>query len=72
MWPHQFDQLLELVLPFLPKVENCIRKPLPVGLRLALTLSYLAHGNAMRTQSCDFRIGRSTAYKIIPQVCEAI
>jgi hypothetical protein len=34
--------------------------------------SYLAHGNAVRTQSWNYRIGRSTAYKIIPEVCEAI
>lgn len=34
--------------------------------------SYLAHRNAVRTQSWDYQVGRSTAYKIIPQVCEAI
>ncbi|XP_011858795.1 PREDICTED: uncharacterized protein LOC105556324 [Vollenhovia emeryi] len=34
--------------------------------------SYLAHGNAVRTQSWKFQIGRSTAYKIISEVCQAI
>ncbi|XP_011862589.1 PREDICTED: uncharacterized protein LOC105559121 [Vollenhovia emeryi] len=72
MWPHKFEQLVELVSPFLLNAQNCIRKPLPTGLRVTLTLSYLAHGNAVRTQSWDYRVGRSTVYKIIPEVCEAI
>lgn len=33
---------------------------------------YLAHGSSLRIQAWDFRIGRSTIYKIVPEVCNAI
>jgi len=39
MWPQKFDQLVELVSPFLPNSENSIRKCIPVDLRVAVTLS---------------------------------
>jgi len=39
MWPQKFDQLVELVSPFLPNPKNCIRKCLPADLRVAVTLS---------------------------------
>lgn len=37
MRPDTFDRLLELISPFL--IKRSIRKPLPLELRLALTLS---------------------------------
>ncbi|XP_011699986.1 PREDICTED: uncharacterized protein LOC105457172, partial [Wasmannia auropunctata] len=36
------------------------------------TRIYLAHGNSVRSESWNYRIGRSTTYKIIPQVSQAI
>lgn len=36
------------------------------------TFRYLAHGDSVNSKSWDFRIGRSTAHKIIPEVCSAI
>ncbi|KMQ88796.1 nuclease harbi1-like protein [Lasius niger] len=65
MRPDTFDRLLELISPFL--IKKSIRKPLPLQLRLALTLSYLAHGDSVSSKSWDFRIGRSTVHKIIPE-----
>lgn len=37
-----------------------------------LAFRYLARGDSIRTKSWDFRLGRSTTYKIIPEVCRAI
>lgn len=34
--------------------------------------SFLAHGDSVTTTSLFFRIGRSTLYSIIPEVCNAI
>ncbi|KAL6420934.1 hypothetical protein ACFW04_013613 [Cataglyphis niger] len=33
---------------------------------------FLAHGNSVRSKSWDFRIGKSTIYKIIYETCDAI
>nr|XP_012222208.1 PREDICTED: uncharacterized protein LOC105672076 [Linepithema humile] len=41
-------------------------------LRLALILSYLAHGDSAVTTAWHFRVERSTTYSIIPEVCKAI
>lgn len=43
MLPEKFDQLVELVSPFLPNPRYCIRKCLPADLRLAVTLSSVLH-----------------------------
>ncbi|XP_071554218.1 putative nuclease HARBI1 isoform X2 [Temnothorax nylanderi] len=70
MWPEQFEFLLNLVSPYLKKRSN--RKPLSPRLRLSLTLTYLAQGESMQTKHLEFRVGRSTVCKIVPEVCCAI
>ncbi|XP_024871913.1 protein ANTAGONIST OF LIKE HETEROCHROMATIN PROTEIN 1-like [Temnothorax curvispinosus] len=66
----QFDMLHSLLKPKLEKRSH--RTPLPTELRLALTLSYLAHGDSAATTAWHFRVGKSTVYSIIPEVCKAI
>ena len=34
--------------------------------------SYLAHGNSVKNEAFLFLIGKSTFYKILPEVCKAI
>ncbi|TGZ51506.1 Nuclease harbi1-like protein [Temnothorax longispinosus] len=70
MWPEQFEFLLSLVHPLLEK--HSMRAPLSPRLRLSLTLTYLAQGESMRTKHLEFRVGKSTVCKIIPEVCRAI
>ncbi|XP_011686432.1 PREDICTED: uncharacterized protein LOC105449129 [Wasmannia auropunctata] len=70
MWPEQFNTLLFMVRPFLLKRSR--RQPLPVKLKLAATLAYLAHGDSVKSKAWEFRIGKSTMYKIIIEVCQAI
>ncbi|XP_011858743.1 PREDICTED: putative nuclease HARBI1 [Vollenhovia emeryi] len=70
MWPYQFKSLYKLVRPRLLKRSR--RRSLHPELRLALTLSYLAHGDSMFSKKAEFRVGRSTAYRIVPEVCRII
>ncbi|XP_018371331.1 PREDICTED: uncharacterized protein LOC108766498 [Trachymyrmex cornetzi] len=65
MLPYQFDDLLQKIEPFLPR--GGLRRPLPSELKLALTLNFLAHGDSARSKSWEFRIGRSTVYKIVQE-----
>ena len=40
--------------------------------KLALTIRYLATGESYTSLSCQFRVGRSTISKFLPEVCRAI
>ena len=40
--------------------------------KLALTIRYLATGDSYTSLSCQFRVGRSTISKFLPEVCRAI
>ncbi|XP_018402816.1 PREDICTED: uncharacterized protein LOC108779808 [Cyphomyrmex costatus] len=66
----QFNYLHHLLEPKLRKRSR--REPLPSEIRVAVTLSFLAHGDSIATTSRLFRIGKSTLYSIIPEVCKAI
>ncbi|XP_028982228.1 uncharacterized protein LOC114841415 [Diachasma alloeum] len=56
MWPHQFEKLLELVLPRL--IKHSIRKPLSPEIQLAITLSYLAQGDSDNSKAWEFRVAK--------------
>ncbi|KMQ88379.1 nuclease harbi1-like protein [Lasius niger] len=59
-----------MVRPLLLKRSR--RRPLPVKLKLAATLAFLAHGDSIKSKAWEFRIGKSTMYKIVIEVCQAI
>ena len=48
------------------------RAPISVGEKLTLTIRYLATGESYTSLSCQFRVGRSTISKFLPEVCRAI
>lgn len=48
------------------------RTPLPPGLKLSVTLRYLATGNSYRSLAFDFRVAHNTMSQFIPRVCRAI
>ena len=48
------------------------RAPISVGEKLALTIRYLATGESYTSLSCQFRVGRSTISKFLPEVGRAI
>lgn len=66
----QFQKLHRIIGPRL--VKRSRRRPLSTELRLALALHFLAHGDSERTVSNFFRVGRSTFYKIVAEVCPLI
>ena len=61
------------------RLEPCLARqatnysaPITVGEKLALTIRYLATGESYTSLSCQFRVGRSTISKFLPEVCRAI
>lgn len=69
--PTSFDYLLEMVRPLISKKEGP-RITITAEERLALTLSYLASGSSMCRTAVSFRVGESTANKIIRETLKAI
>ena len=48
------------------------RAPLLPGLKLAITLRFLATGNSYRSLAFDFRVAHNTISLFVPQVCDSI
>ena len=71
MEPHMFRELLRRVGPRLHKSHSG-RPPLEPGLKLAITLRYLATGNAYRSLAFAFRVPHNTIALFVPEVCRAI
>jgi hypothetical protein len=49
-----------------------LRKPIGVEERLVITFRFLATGTSFRQLSFNFRIGISTASRIVRETCDAI
>ena len=58
--------------PRLARQTTNYRAPISVWEKLALTIRYLATGESYTSLSCQFRVGRSTISKFLPDVCRAI
>ena len=67
-----FDEMVERLSHVLKKDETRLRKPLPVGLKLAVTLRFLATGNSYTDLQYSFHVSKSTISTFIQQVCRAI
>ena len=67
-----FNEILERITPRIDKQETNCRKPLEPGLRLAITLRFLATGEAYKSMALNFRVGANTISKLVPETCEAI
>ena len=70
--PELFQELERRVGPRIEKQATWFRRPLTVGLKLAVTLRHLATGETYTSLQYSFRVGRSTITKFVPQVCDAI
>ncbi|XP_025267834.1 protein ANTAGONIST OF LIKE HETEROCHROMATIN PROTEIN 1-like, partial [Camponotus floridanus] len=66
----QFEELLTIITDDIQK--HSYREFLTPEFRLAITLSYLASGNSIVSLSNYWKIGKSTAYEVIRETCEAI
>ena len=73
MEPGMFQELLLRVAPRITKgrLRGC-RIPLEPGLKLAITLRYMATGNSYRSLAYSFRVPHNTISGFIPEVAQAI
>ena len=72
MEPQAFHELLTRIAPRITKQDTNYRKSLEPGLKLAITLRFLATGNSYKTLQYGFRVAHNTICGFIPQVCQAI
>jgi hypothetical protein len=70
--PAMFQEILGRVHDRIVKQDTNYRRAVPAGMRLAITLRFLATGASYRDLHYAFRVGRSTISGIVPEVCEAI
>ena len=70
--PDLFHEMVEKVTPRLQKQSTIMREPLQVGLKLVVTLRFLATGNSYPSLQFSFRVEASTICKFVPEVCRAI
>ena len=73
MEPAFFYLIEERINPcHLRKSITNLRKPLEVSLKLAVTLRHLSTGESYTSLQYQWRVGRTTICKFVPQVCKAI
>ena len=71
MEPGMFYELLMRITPRIKKSTR-YRKPLEPGLKLAITLRYIATGSVYKSLQYSFRVAHNTISLFIPEVCQAI
>ena len=72
MEPEMFDEILARITPRIKKQDTNFKKAIEPGLKLAVTLRFLATGEAYKSLSTTFRVGTNTICLFVPEVCEAI
>ena len=72
MEPAFFYLIEEIITPHLRKWITNFRKPLEVGLKLAVTLRHLSTRESYTSLEYQWRVGRTTICKFVPKVCKAI
>ena len=72
MPPAFFHLIEECIHHCIKKSVTNFRKPLEVGLKLAITLRHLATGETYTSLQYHWWVGRTTICKFVPQVCQTI
>lgn len=67
-----FENLLNLVAPFIQRKDTKFRKAISAQDKLALTLRFLATGDSFTSLQYLFKISKQAISKFVPEVCEAI
>lgn len=65
-------EVLDRIGHHITKEDTYMRDAIPSGLRLAMTLRYLATGDSYKSLHYNFLVGHSTVGRIILNTCEAI
>ena len=71
MEPAMFHELLERLSPRLTMQDTKWRRALQPGLKLAITLRFLASGDSYHSLSYAFRVPHNTISKFVKEVCVA-
>ncbi len=72
MDPAMFQELVDRLIPRLTKEDTSYRKSLTPGLKLSITLRYLASGDNYHSLMYGFRVPHNSISILIREVCEAI
>jgi hypothetical protein len=72
MEPAMFQELHARLTPRLTKATTNWRAPLEPGLKLAVTLRFMATGNSFHSLAFDFRVAHNTISLFVKEVLEAI
>lgn len=67
-----FQDILARIRPHIERQQTNLKKPLEPGLRLAMTLRFLATGETYKSMALNFRTGHSSWSNVVPETCEAI
>lgn len=67
-----FDQLVELVTPYIQRQNTNMRQCISPKERLSLTLRFLATGESYRSLEYSTRIPACTISRIIPETCRVL
>ena len=70
--PELFHEMVERVGPLIEKKDTFWRKALDPGLKIAITLRYLATGDSYKSLQYGFRVAVNTICNFIPTTCQAI
>ena len=70
--PERFDHFLSLKREQIERKDTRFCKSVPAAERLAITLRYLASGEAQQSLSYSYREERSTVSNIVSETCIAI
>ena len=70
--PTMFDDILQRLAPRIQKRDTRFHNAIPSGLKLALTLRYMATGDCYASLAFDFRVGQQSVCNFVPEVCTAL
>ena len=70
--PQLFEEMVTRLTPYLQKKVTQMRDPLPVALKVAVTLRFMATGTSFVDLHYNFRVSISAISAFLPEVCNAI
>ena len=70
--PDMFQELVRRLAPRIEKNDTFMRKALEPGLKLAITLRYLASGDSYMSLQYGFRVAANTISGVVVETCKAI
>ncbi len=72
MDPDMFFEMVDRLSPRIEKQDTWYQKALQPGLKVAITLQYLAKGDSYHSLMYNFRVAHNTISSIVRDVCQAI